>query len=72
MPSKNGNDGRGGPWSGGATCGSDIEDLVRQGQGRLKQIMPSGGPRGVIVVPWLISAVVTWVAAIVPPGRQGT
>ena len=29
---------------------TDIEDLVRQGQDRLKQIMPGGGSRGVIVL----------------------
>ena len=50
MPSQNGNGGRGGPWGSGATSGSNFEDLVRQGQDRLKQIMPSGGPRGVIVL----------------------
>src|SRR5665213_554622 len=49
-PSQNGNGGRGGPWGSGARRGSDIEDLVRQGQDRLKQIMPSGGPHGVIVL----------------------
>jgi len=50
MPSQNSNGGRGGPWGRGAQSGSDIEDLVRQGQERLKQIMPSGGPRRVIVL----------------------
>jgi membrane protease subunit HflK len=50
MPSQNGNDGPGSPWGGGAKPGSDFEDLVRQGQDRLKRIMPSGGPRGAIVV----------------------
>ena len=50
MPSQNGNGGPGGPWDSGAKPGSDIEDLVRQGQDRLKQIMPSGGPRGAIVL----------------------
>jgi membrane protease subunit HflK len=29
---------------------SDVEDLVRQAQDRLKQIVPSGGPGGVIVL----------------------
>ena len=43
MPSQKGNGGRGGPRVSGATPGSDIEDL-------LKQIMPSGSPRGVIVL----------------------
>jgi Bacterial membrane protein N terminal len=42
MPSQNNNNGRGGPWGSGARPGSNFEDLVRQGQDRLKQIMPSG------------------------------
>ena len=51
MPSQNGNGGRGGPWgSGGAKLDSDFEDVVRQGQDRVKQIMQSGGPRRVIVL----------------------
>ena len=50
MPSQNGNGGRGGPWGSGDKPDSDIEDLVRQGQDRLKHIMPGGGPRGAIVV----------------------
>jgi len=50
MPSQNGNGGRGSPWGGGANPGSEFENLVRQGQDRLKQIMPSGGQRGLIIV----------------------
>jgi modulator of FtsH protease HflK len=50
MPSQNANGGRGGPWGSEAKPGSNIEDLVQQGQDRLKQIMPSGGPRRVIVL----------------------
>src|ERR1700687_5026829 len=50
MPSQNGNGGRAGPWGTGAKPGSDIEDLVRQGQDRLKQIMPSGGQGRIIVL----------------------
>jgi hypothetical protein len=49
MPSQNGNGGQGGPRSRRAASDSDIEDLVKQGQDRLKQMMPEGGPRGVIV-----------------------
>jgi membrane protease subunit HflK len=30
-----------------------MEDLVRQGQDRLRQIMPSGSPRGVIIIAFL-------------------
>src|SRR6476660_9383749 len=50
MPSQNGNGSQGSPWGSGAKPGSGFEDLVRQGQDRLKRIMPSGGPRGAIVV----------------------
>jgi len=47
MPSQNGN---GGPWRRPDKPGVDIEDLVRQGQDRLKQILPGGGRRGVIIL----------------------
>jgi len=50
MPSQNDNGGRSGPWGSGAKPTSDIEDLVRQGQDRVKRIMRSGGPRRVIVI----------------------
>ena len=50
MPSQNSNRGRGGPWGSGAEPSSDLENLVRQGQDRLKQIMPSGSPRGLIIL----------------------
>ena len=50
MSSQNGSGGPGGPWGGGSKAGSDIEDLVRRGQDRLKQLLPGGGPRGVIVI----------------------
>ena len=54
MPSQKGN---GGPWSSGANHGPpDIEDLIRRGQDRLKQIMPSGGSRGIIVLAVLVLA----------------
>ena len=48
MPSWNGNGGRSG------AAPPDIEDLVRQGQDRLKQMMPGGGPRGAIVLVVLV------------------
>ena len=50
MPSQNGNGGQRGPWGSGAKSDSDLEDLVRQGQDRLNQIMPSGGLRPAIVL----------------------
>lgn len=50
MPSQNDNGGQSGPWGGGSKPGADLEGLVQQGQDRLKQIMPSGSPRGVIIL----------------------
>lgn len=57
MPQK-GDRGRRGPWSSGAGSGSDpdFEDFVRQGQDRLKRIMPGGRPPGVIVRAVLVPA----------------
>jgi len=61
MQSQNGNGGRGGPWGSGPKPGSDIEDLVRQGQDRLKQILPSGGLRPVILLAALaLVGLVAW------------
>ncbi len=48
MPSQDNNDGQRGPW-GGINAGPTMEDLVREGQSRLKQIMPGGGGRGIII-----------------------
>ena len=68
MPSQNGNGGHGGPRRGGATPGSELEVLIRQGQDRLKQIMPSGGPRGVIALAVLALAVLgAWTAYYTVP-----
>jgi hypothetical protein len=38
------------PWGRGTSPGPDFEDLIRRGQDRLKQFMPSGSPRGAIVL----------------------
>jgi membrane protease subunit HflK len=55
MPPQNGNGGRGNPGGRGTKPNPpDLEDLVRQGQDRLKQILPGGGPRGVIVLAVLV------------------
>ena len=68
MPSQNDNGGGGGPWSTGAKPGSDIEDLVRQGQDRIKQIMPGGGLRGGIVLALLaLVGVGAWTAYYTVP-----
>jgi membrane protease subunit HflK len=50
MSAQDGSGGRGGPWSSRGKPGSDLEDLVRRGQDRLKGIMRGGGPRRVIVI----------------------
>ena len=68
MPSQNGNGGRGGPWGGQATPGSELEVLIREGQDRLKKIMPSGGPRGVIALAVLALVVLgAWTAYYTVP-----
>jgi membrane protease subunit HflK len=50
MSSQWDNGGQGGPWGRGGKRGSEIEEMVRRGQARFKQIMPRGGPRGTIVL----------------------
>ena len=45
-------------WGSGTTASLDLEDLLRQGQNRLKQIMPAGRPRGIIVL--AVLALVGW------------
>jgi modulator of FtsH protease HflK len=68
MPSQNDNSGRGGPWGGATKSTSDIEDLVRQGQDRLKGIIRSGGPRRVIVIAVLaLIALGAWTAYYTVP-----
>ena len=61
MPSQNDNGGRRGPWGGAAKTGTDLEALVRQGQDRVRQITPTGGPRSAIVLVILaLAALVAW------------
>jgi membrane protease subunit HflK len=51
MPNQNDDGGRGGPWGSGARQSADFEDMVRQGQDRLKRMMPSGGgPRTIVTI----------------------
>ena len=54
MPSQSGNGGRGGHRGSAPTPGSDFENLIQLVQERLQEIMPRGGPRGVIFVAALI------------------
>ncbi len=61
MSSQDGNGARGGPRGSGAKPGPDIGNLVRQGQDKLTQSMPGGGPRLVIVLAGLaLLGVVAW------------
>jgi len=51
MPSRNGNNGPWGIGGGGPPPGPDIEALIKQGQERLRQMIPGGGgPRGIIIL----------------------
>jgi membrane protease subunit HflK len=63
MQSQDGNGSPGSPWGSGAKSGSDIEDLVRQLQDRLKQILPSGGMGPTILLVTLaLIGLVAWTA----------
>jgi len=67
-----GNKGGGrGPWGGGGNRGGsgggnqppNLEDLIRRGQERMKQVMPGGsiGPRGIVIV--VVVAVIAWLVS---------
>lgn len=50
MSSNNGNGGQGNPWGRGASSGPpDLEALIRQAQDHFRKMLPSGGPRGLIL-----------------------
>jgi len=55
VPSQDGSGPRGGSWGSGSKP-PGLEDLVRQGQDRLKQMLPRGGFGGVIVLAVLVLA----------------
>src|SRR5688500_6361016 len=68
MPQQGGNGGHGAAWGGGLKSAPDFEDLVRQGQDRLKKILPSGDPRGIIVFAVLaLLAMGAWTAFYTVP-----
>jgi membrane protease subunit HflK len=68
MPSTIGNGHRGGSSGRGASPGSELEQLIGQGQERLKQIMPGGGPRSVIIAAILAALLVgAWTAYYTVP-----
>ncbi len=47
MPSQNNN---GGPWGQGRNTAPDFVEVLKRAQDSLKQIMPDGGPLGVLVL----------------------
>jgi membrane protease subunit HflK len=68
MPTQKGNGHRGGFSGQGANPGSELEQLIGGGQERLKQMMPDGGPRGVIMFAILGALVVgAWTAYYTVP-----
>ena len=68
MPSNNSGGPRN-PWGDNTGSAPDLDDLVRQGQDRLKRMMPSGGsPRGVIALVVLgLLGLVAWSAYYTVP-----
>ncbi|MDF2117875.1 FtsH protease activity modulator HflK [Roseiarcaceae bacterium H3SJ34-1] len=68
MPSQDEKGAPGGPWGSGAKPDSDIEELLGEGQVRLKQIVPGGGIRPVILFVSLgLAGVVAWTAYYTVP-----
>jgi len=67
VPSQDNHGARGGPWRNDATP-PDIEDLVRQGRDRLKQMMPGGGLRRVtFFAVFLLAGLGVWTAYYTVP-----
>ncbi len=50
MPPPNGNDDPGNPWGRGNGTPPDLDQLIRQGQIRLKQALPGGSPGSAIII----------------------
>mgnify|MGYP003628031860 CR=1 FL=1 len=56
MSTQDGNGGPGNPWGNGPQRNPDIEDLLRQGQDRIKSMIPGGSPRRVVLLVILVLA----------------
>jgi len=68
MQSDDGNRGPRGPWGNRGTPPPDIDDLLRQWQAQLKQLLPKGGPGGVITVAVLaLVGLLAWTAYYTVP-----
>jgi membrane protease subunit HflK len=67
MPSQQGSGGPGDPWGSRGTP-PDFEELIRQGQARLKQFLPGGGSSGLIVAAILVAVgLLAWTAYYTVP-----
>jgi membrane protease subunit HflK len=68
MPQQNGNNSPFGPRGSGVNPIAELEELLRQGQDRLKKIMQSGGPRGVIIIVILaLAGLLAWTSYYTVP-----
>src|SRR3954447_23474444 len=70
MPPQSDDGNQGGPWGDGRRRGPELEELIRQGQDRLKRMMPRGGPRGgmILLITCLVLVVlVAWSAFYTVP-----
>ena len=68
MSWQNDNRGRGGPPGRGAPPGNELEELIKQGQDRLKQIIPGNGGGGMIAIVVLgLVALGAWTAYYTVP-----
>jgi membrane protease subunit HflK len=68
MPSQSGNGNGSGPWGSRAETDPDIEGLVRKVKDRLKQAMPGGGPRGLVILAVLaLAGLGAWTAYYTVP-----
>jgi membrane protease subunit HflK len=70
MPSQGGDGNRGGPWGSRVGSSPDLEELLRQGQDRVRRMMPGGGPRGmriILILCLLLAALGVWSAFYTVP-----
>jgi len=68
MPSQNGSNGAGGPWSRGPGSRPELEDAIRKLQAQTKQLLPGGGGRGLIAFAAVaLVGLCAWTAAYTVP-----